>query len=182
MSHTNSLPIPVQSSLAFGTTGIYASTHKDGHLLEVPQIEVISPFVSWTGTIQDLQAIPAIATNALNLISRYGLGEEETTELLCLLRHFGVTPTVPGPQVTQHRSKEVAMIAAAIWNNRHEGLSTLYLVAPNGMGIIDQYDLVATWANEFYDLHKDRNWEESSEDWEEMVCAFATDKLRNFQK
>ncbi len=87
---------------------------------------------------------------------------------------------------TQERGKEMAMIAAIITHNLFEEIFAQHEVK----GVMDCYDKIVAWADEFYSQYWNFDWDEmlhadgsepefkDAQIWDEMIIQFTQDKIK----
>lgn len=167
------------------------TTSRDGDILGVAEIVIIMPDGNrWKGTIQDFMAIAHCCKNAFAIIVENQLGHgDEMLEMQTVLGRFGIHKTIPAPDATQDRGKEMALIATIMSHNFFDEM----VAESNSGGVIACYDRLADWAAEFYKTYKDFDWDEmkhannapcewpEANGWEDVVICFTRNKMSKFK-
>lgn len=71
-------------------------------------------------------------------------------------------------------SKETGKISAIITHHYFDEIRTKI-----NNGVMAAFEIISNWAWEFNTIHANTLWEDSPTDWEETICMFIQQKLKN---
>ena len=169
---------------------LHIDTTDGGDNRELARIKFLRGNRVWEGSITDLMCMSNYALNSLNLLCKLNQqGTEETEELKALLSSFKIeTSSLPSTDATHERGKEMAMISCIMSTHFFDDM----VASSRSGGVIASYDRIADWADEFYNLYRNFNWEDmvhadgkpcefpKANGWEDVVILFTREKMKDF--